>query len=93
MVHAADLVVGMTSILLVEAAALGRPVLSIVPIIGQREWLGELSKDIICVSNPEGILAHLSLGGSSQGWPTITIPQQNENAAAAIVDILKAAVG
>lgn len=93
MIHAADLVVGMTSILLVEAAALGRPVLSIVPIIGEREWLGELGKDIICVSTPDGISEHLLLGGSSQGWPTTTIPQQNENAGSAIVGVIKAALG
>lgn len=41
LVEAADLVVGMTSILLVEAALIGRPVLSVVPRAAESAWLGD----------------------------------------------------
>jgi hypothetical protein len=42
-VFAADLVVGMTSILLLEAALLGRPTLSILPRAAERAWLGTIA--------------------------------------------------
>lgn len=38
-VYAADLVVGLTTILLSEAAVLGRPILCVVPRASEREWL------------------------------------------------------
>lgn len=47
---AADLVCGMTSVLLVEAAALSMPVLSIVPQAAEREWLGDAGQAIPSVS-------------------------------------------
>ena len=47
---AADLVCGMTSVLLIEAAALGLPVLSIVPQAEEREWLGDAGEAIPSVS-------------------------------------------
>jgi hypothetical protein len=48
LVNAADAVVGMTSMLLVEAALLGRPTLSVVPRPEERKWLGELA-DVVTV--------------------------------------------
>lgn len=64
-VHAADLVVGMTSILLVEAATLGRPVLSIVPVPGEREWLGDVGARIPCASTRSEIAAALKPSGAA----------------------------
>lgn len=49
MVHAADAVVGMTSMLLAESALLGRPTLSLVPRVEEHAWLGELASSIPCV--------------------------------------------
>jgi len=39
MVYAADLAVGMTSMLLLEAALLGRPTLAVLPRAAEKEWL------------------------------------------------------
>lgn len=92
MIHAADLVVGMTSILLVEAAALGRPVLSIVPILAEREWLGELGQDISCVSTPEEIVDYLELGARETGWPEARLPRQSTDASATIIHLIEMAL-
>jgi hypothetical protein len=46
-VEAADAVVGMTSMLLIEAAIVGRPTLSIVPRPAERLWLGRAGVDAI----------------------------------------------
>lgn len=50
LVYAADLVVGMTSILLAEADWLGRPVLSIVPRIKEKHWLPAVAQGRIPVA-------------------------------------------
>jgi len=63
--HAADLVVGMTSILLAEAATLGRPVLSIVPRPAERAWLGDLAEDLACVWERADIAGQLA------NWPKV----------------------
>lgn len=57
--HAADIVAGMTSILLAEAYKLGRPVLSIVPRPEERAWLGDLADKIACVWETADIAAYL----------------------------------
>lgn len=49
LVFAADLVVGMTTMLLAEAVALGRPVLSIVPRVCEAGWLPTSVRQIIPV--------------------------------------------
>ncbi len=72
-VHAADLVVGMTSILLVEAAALGRPVLSIVPAAAERAWLGDLGQTIPCVWTREGVCRFVA----QPQWPRASLPVQS----------------
>lgn len=92
MIQAADLVVGMTSIFLVEAAALGRPVLSIVPNLAEREWLGELGQNISCVSTPEEIVDYLALGISATGWPEIELPQQRTDTPAEIIRLIETAL-
>ena len=60
-VHAADLVSGMTSILLAEAATLGRPVLSIVPRPEERAWLGDIAEAMTCVWTRADIAAGLAV--------------------------------
>lgn len=56
----ADLICGMTSVLLVEAAALGLPVLSIVPQTAEREWLGDAGQAIPSVSTRAALEAWLA---------------------------------
>ncbi|MEX0692962.1 MAG: hypothetical protein WD075_00830 [Rhodospirillales bacterium] len=41
-VYAADLVIGMTSVLLFEAAVMGRPTLSVTPRASERDWLSSI---------------------------------------------------
>ena len=55
-VFTADIVTGMSTILLAEAAILGRPVLAILPREVERDWLpAEAAKHIACVTQPEQI--------------------------------------
>ncbi len=62
----ADAVLGMTSMLLLEAAILGRPTLSILPRQAERDWLGPLvSGHVASVydrASLDAALFHLSLG-------------------------------
>lgn len=62
-VAAADLVTGMTSILLAEAAMSGCRVLSIVPDPAERLWLGDIGELITCVS------ARQALEQALADWP------------------------
>lgn len=66
----ADVVLGMSSMLLVEAAILGRPVLAILPRPEEREWLGHLANgDVPSVIGRTALgreLAKLALG--DQGY-------------------------
>ena len=55
-VSKADAVIGMTSMLLIEAAIVGRPVLSILPRAIEKSWLGPLKTGhILSVSNREDL--------------------------------------
>jgi hypothetical protein len=57
---AADLVVGMTSILLLEALLLGRPVLSVVPWAEEKSWLSPAAAGLIpCVWTPLALVETL----------------------------------
>lgn len=59
-VYAADLAVGMTSMLLLEAALLDRPTLSIVPRPSEREWLPSVGLGLTpCVASREELRAVL----------------------------------
>lgn len=62
-VAGADLVTGMTSILLAEAAVFGRPVLAIVPDPAERSWLGDMADRIACVWTRDALDAAL------RNWP------------------------
>lgn len=48
LVNAGDVIVGMTSMLLLESALLGRPTLSLVPRAEERTWLGPMAAAIPC---------------------------------------------
>jgi len=70
--YAADVVVGMTSMLLLESASLGRPTLSLVPRAEERAWLGEMASSIPCAWTPDGlseILPKLFQKEASAGEP------------------------
>jgi hypothetical protein len=69
LVYAADLVVGMTSMLLLEAAIMGRPTLSIVPRVAEKESLPTIRAGITpCVTTRDELRAILPdlLGKNSQ---------------------------
>jgi hypothetical protein len=56
----ADAVIGMTSMLLIEAAIVGRPVLSILPQPIERDWLGPIQDgDILSVTNRSDLVKAL----------------------------------
>ena len=55
MVYSADVVVGMTSMLLHESALLGRSTLSLIPRAEERAWLGQLASAIPCVWTRQGL--------------------------------------
>lgn len=59
-VNAADIIVGMTSSLLVEAFYLNKPVLAIIPDPSEKLYLGDLASDIKSVSTREEIMDELS---------------------------------
>lgn len=84
----ANLVTGMTSILLAEAAVLGRPVLSIVPDPAERAWLGDLGDAIASVSNRPALEAAL------QAWPKpLPFAPGAPCPAAAMVDAIASVMG
>ena len=71
--HAADMVVGMTSMLLLEATLLGKPTLSVVPRAEERLWLGPLGESIPCAWTQEQLDAMLpGLMTSAQPDPVPT---------------------
>jgi hypothetical protein len=62
MIFASDCVIGMTSMLLLEAAILGRPTLSIVPKEEERNWLPSIRAGLtMCASNRKQLQAILPL--------------------------------
>lgn len=68
-VAGADLVTGMTSVLLAEAAVLGLPVLAIVPDPAERAWLGDMAGSIACVASRPDLEEALAK------WPAPLPPQ------------------
>jgi hypothetical protein len=68
---AADLVVGMTSILLVEAAILGRPTLSVIPREAEKNWLDSIGLGLTNVATSRDEL-HQSIDQFMRDWPKET---------------------
>jgi hypothetical protein len=61
LVYAADLVVGMTSMLLLEAALLNRPTLSIVPRAMERDWLPSIGWGLTpCAYEPAAVRSRIA---------------------------------
>lgn len=67
LVNAADAVVGMTSMLLLEAVLLGRPTLSLVPRAEERAWLGSMASAIPCAWTRDGLCRMLPQLFSASG--------------------------
>ncbi len=68
---AADLVTGMTTTLLVEAALLGRPTLSIVPRPREKEWLASARAGVTpCATTRAELEAHLHTWAEGRGKAT-----------------------
>ncbi|MBX7199594.1 MAG: hypothetical protein K1X51_09475 [Rhodospirillaceae bacterium] len=94
LVFASDAVVGMTSILLAEAAILGRPVLAILPRLEEYEWLPSILRGQIPLASTraqiqEGVAALLSHHGDS-GVPTIAFePDAAAHAAGVIASLIR----
>ncbi|MDB5104280.1 MAG: Uncharacterized protein JWP91_1969 [Fibrobacteres bacterium] len=58
LVFAADAVIGMTTLLLLEAAYLGKPILSVVPRASEAEWLWTIGEGITpCATTRAGVAA------------------------------------
>lgn len=73
LVYASDLVAGMTSMLLQEAALLGSKTLSIVPRVVEREWLPTIRQGITpCVTNRSDLIR--ALRGLLRGDPPAAPP-------------------
>jgi hypothetical protein len=68
---AADLVVGMTSILLVEAAILGRPTLSIIPRETEKDWLDSIGLGLTKVATSRVELRQ-AIDQFMRNWPKET---------------------
>jgi hypothetical protein len=64
----ADLVIGMTSVLLVEAAILGRPTLSIIPRECEKDWLDSIGLGLTQVATTREELDQ-KLDSFTQDWP------------------------
>jgi hypothetical protein len=61
LIHSADAVVGMTSMLLLEAALLGRPTLAIVPRAVERDWLPSIRAGVTrCATTRAEVAAELA---------------------------------
>jgi hypothetical protein len=85
----ADAVLGMTSMLMVEAAILGRPVLSVLPREIERDWLGPLASGRIHYVTDRAKL-RAALGKIARGcWaPTWEDPDVTERSSDRIADFL-----
>jgi hypothetical protein len=66
--YCADLVMGMTSILLMEAAILGRPTLSLIPREIEKDWLESISLGITPVATSRNAL-HRHMNQFMESWP------------------------
>ena len=78
MIYACDLVIGMTSMLLLEAMLLGKPCLAVLPDASERAWLpGEESGLVPCVTSREDLGVELArlLCGDSLTRARIGIPK------------------
>lgn len=78
LIYAADIVVGMSSMLLAEAYVLGVPVLSILPREIEQEWLPlTVRHDILCATQRDKINTYLS---KLLGNPPINFPEKKYQA-------------
>lgn len=69
-VYAADLVIGMTSVLLFEAAVMGRPTLAVTPRASERAWLTSIGLGLtrhVCTSTD--LHDTLKAALADDGWP------------------------
>ena len=67
LVFAADLVVGMTTMLMAEAVALGRPALAILPRVGEAAWLPAAVRGLIPIVARQGEIAPALRAGLRHG--------------------------
>jgi hypothetical protein len=67
--YGADLVVGMTSILLMEAAILGKPTLSVIPRESEKHWLESIDLGLTPVATSRDEL-HREMKKFIKSWPT-----------------------
>lgn len=88
LLYAADLVVGMTSMLLVEAALLGRPTLSILPRESERDWLPAILDGIVrCVTTRAELRRELS--ALLRGPVSVAPPDVTEDALGRMVSVIE----
>ena len=94
-VFAADAVVGMTSVLLLEAALLGRPVVSIVPRAVEKAWLpADASAYLACVATREEVRESVADALYGRGPdPALADGRLSSGAARAAAEALATLVG
>jgi hypothetical protein len=74
LLYAADLVVGMTSTILIEAALLGTPTLAIVPRDIERQWLPTIQANVTpCASTRAALDAHLKEWEKGHSPPALSV--------------------
>lgn len=93
LLHAADLVVGMTSIALIEAALLGRPTLSILPRPSEAEWLTTIVSGVtpmVCRRSDIAPALRALIGAqvNDDHIDTLMPPGSNEHVRAVLRDLL-----
>ncbi len=94
LLYASDLVIGLSSVILYEAAILGCRTLSVLPRQSEREWLGSIATGLTeCVHDRESLFEYL------RGWKEEAVerrPRKKENfqkATEKIIEIVQKLIG
>jgi predicted glycosyltransferase len=93
-VFAADLVVGTTSMLVTEAALLGRPTVAIVPVPQETQWLPSIALGLTRVSTSRADVVRLlqeGLRSTAAAGGTVSLRGARERATAALQGMLSSA--
>lgn len=89
LVYGADLVLGMSSMLLAEAALLGRPTLAILPRSAERDWLAAVRDGIVpAVTDAAALRDALREHLSGRGAPVRALPERADSAVERIIDVI-----
>lgn len=89
LIYGADLVLGMSSMLLAEAAQLGRPTLAVLPRGIERDWLAAVRDGLVpAVTDSTGLRDALREHLSGRGRPVVETPQAADSAVERIIEVI-----